>query len=385
MLQAPINFDHHAHTPLDPAVREVLHRALETADVNVHATSVAAEKVKAAVSDARAQVAHLIGVGGGEIVFTSGATESNNLALMGLAADLRARGRTRVIVGAVEHPSVLAAAEAMDGCEVIRAPVKPSGEIDLAAFEILLTQDTGLVSVAAANHEVGVLQPIADLGRMAQAVGALFHTDLAQSAGRLLIPLTNVDLASFSAHKLHGPLGIGALYVRRPIRRRIRPIIVGGEQEGGLRAGTLSAPLCLAFGAACELAATRRDGDAVRVAGLRNRLLARLQASVQLTLNGCPDRRLPNNLNLSFNGVDGEALVMHVRDRLMVATGSACTSRSLEPSHVLLAMGLTKANAESAIRIGLGRDTTEAEVDAAAGILVNAVGELSRLNPRRRA
>lgn len=385
MSMPPINFDHHAHTPLDPQVREVLRQALESLDVNVHAASAEAEAGRLVVDVARRQVAGLLGASPSDVVFTSGATEANNLALLGLAQDLRSQGRTRIVLGAGEHPSVLEAGARLSGFDVRLAPLTPAGDIDLQALDALITPQTGLVSIAAANHEVGVLQPLAEISRLAHAAGSLFHSDLAQSAGRLELDLTPVDLASVSAHKLHGPLGVGALLVRRPVRRRLQAQVVGGRQEAGLRAGTLPAPLCVAFGTACELAATRKGADARRVAALRDRLLARLSEGTELFVNGRLDRRLPNNLNLRFVGVDAEGLVMHVRDRLSIATGSACTSRSLEPSHVLLAMGLDRAAAESSIRIGLGRDVTPEEVDAGAAILIDAVAELSALRRRRRA
>lgn len=385
MPQAPINFDHHAHTPLDPQVHAVLCRAFREADANVHANSPTAEQARAAVEHAREEVAALLGVASNEVVFTSGATESNNLAIQGLAAELSARGRRRIVVGAGEHPSVIAAGERLAGFEVVRASLTPSGVVDLEALATLVTPTTGLVSVAAANHETGVIQPLAEIGKIAHAVGALFHSDLAQAAGRLAVELTAVDLASVSAHKLHGPLGIGGLVVRRAVRRRMQPLLAGGGQEGGLRAGTLPAPLCIGFGAACEIARTRRSADAARLARLRDRLLARLESSTALSVNGRLDGRLPNNLNVSFDGVDGEALVMYVRDRLTIATGSACTSKALEPSHVLLAMGLSRSAAESAIRIGLGRDVDEVEIDAGAEILIAAVNDLVRLRRRSRA
>lgn len=384
-MKSALNFDHHAHTPLDPLVHQALCRAFVSHDVNVHAGSHAGEATRAAVEAARREVAELLNVDPSEIIFTSGATESNNLALVGLRTDSVERGRTQIVLGAGEHLSVLKAGTSLEGFEVVLAPLQRDGAINLEELARLVTPRTALVSIAAANHETGVIQPVKEIGKLAHSAGALFHSDLAQAAGRIEVDMSEVDLASLSAHKLHGPMGIGALFARRAVRRRMHPLISGGSQEGGLRAGTLPAPLCIAFGLACKIAQQRRCGDAERLAALRGRLLVRLKAGAELKVNGRTVDRLPNNLNLSFEGVDGEALVMHVRDRLTIATGSACTSEALEPSHVLLAMGLSRSSAESAIRIGLGRDATEDDIDDGADILLAAVNDLLDLRRRRRA
>ncbi len=381
-----IYLDHHAHTPIDPAVRTVLSAAYDTYDVNPHAGSRASEDARQVIEGARTAVAGLLGAAPADVIFTSGATESNNLAVQGVAAHLLRQGRRKVIVSAAEHASVLSAAEAL-GPEfvVVQAPLRRTGEIDLEALERLATPDTGLISIAAANHEIGTLQPLAAIAAIAAGRGALFHSDLAQAFGKTALDLTGVHLASVTAHKLYGPLGVGALMARRPVRRILQPIVCGGGQEGGLRSGTLSAPLCVAFGAACDLAAAGYQEEEARLRGLRADLLARLEAQVELRVNGGLESRLAGNLNLRFPGVDAEALVMRLRDRVVVATGSACRTRALEPSHVLAALGLTLPEAESSIRIGLGRSTTNAEVVRAADAIAAAVTELRAVRQRARA
>jgi cysteine desulfurase len=354
-------------------------------DSNAHAA--ASHDTHVAVENARSKVAHLASVSPSEVVFVSGATEANNLAIQGLKNHLHAVGRRRVIVCAAEHASVLAAAEGLgNSFEVVRAPIERDGVIDLNALAAAATSATGIISVAAANHEIGTVQPIADIARMAAKCGAFFHSDLAQAAGKIPLELDGVHLASISAHKLYGPLGIGALLVRRPVRRLMQPLIRGGGQEGGLRSGTLAAPLCIAFGTACELAAAELSHQAAQLGKLRGRLLVGLQRRIEgMSVNGGLDNRLPGNLNIGFDGVDAEALVMRVRDSLAIATGSACDAHSLEPSHVLLALGLSREQAESSIRIGLGHSTTEEDIDRAIELVAAAVYELRAVRYRASA
>lgn len=383
MTDKAIFLDYHAHGPLDPAVARALTHAFDAFDANPHSGSIASEAARGAVEAARASVGRLLGVPASEIVFTSGATEANNLAFAGLADHLHSIGRRRLVVSAIEHASVLESAlHQGDRFDVRLAPVLSNGLVDLARLEGLVTPDTGMVSIAAANHEIGVIQPLSDIVAIARRAGALVHTDLAQAAGKITSDLTNVDLASVSAHKIHGPFGVGALYVRRSVQKHLKPVLHGGGQERGLRSGTVPVPLCIAFGVAADLAKERQAEDGKRVEGLRTRLLAGLERSGRVEINGDLGRRLPGNLNLRFAGVDAEALVMRLRHQVVISTGSACTTDSLDPSPVLLALGLDRSMAETAVRIGLGRFTTEAEIDQAITIIGAAVADLRAVSQR---
>lgn len=367
----PIYLDYQAHAPIDRRVAEVMARAFVQYDANPHSAHRCGRLAHEAVELARAQVAALIGADPAEIVFTSGATESNNLALGGLRARLETFDSDSILVSAGEHPSVLAAADRL-GVRVAHLPLLPTGIVDLDALDRMLSAGAGLVSAAWANHEIGTIQPMAEIGARVHKAGALLHSDLAQAAGKVAVDAALLDVASVSSHKLGGPVGVGALYVRRSLRRHMRAIMHGGDQEGGLRSGTVPAPLCVAFGEACMLASREMRAEAVRVAELRDSLLERLSAVGGLAINGGPDR-LPGNLNVSFEGVDGEALVLRLRDKVAIATGSACSSSSLDPSHVLAAIGVVGRRAEGAIRISLGRQTTPHEVVLAAEMMVAAV------------
>lgn len=368
-----IYLDHQAHAPIDPRVLAALNDAYLQCDFNPHSTHGAGERAKSELEAARTKVAALIAAQPAELIMLSGATEANNLAFGGLVAALRADGRTRIIVSAGEHPSVLAAAGAMDGFRVDRVGFDAEGRVELDHLTRLLGPDVGIVSITAANHEIGTVQPLGRIAEIVRASGALFHSDLAQAAGKVSISAADLDLASLSSHKLGGPSGIGALYVRRKLRRRLCPMVHGGGQEGGVRAGTVPVPLCVAFGVACELAAIEMAGTNERVAALRGALLEVFRRLGGLTVNGGMDNRLPGNLNVSFAGVDGEALVMMLRDRVAFSTGSACTSSALEPSHVLTAIGADDRRARGAVRFSVGGSTTRADVDAAADAIGAAV------------
>ncbi|RVQ56007.1 cysteine desulfurase family protein [Sinorhizobium meliloti] len=386
MQEAAAYLDYHAHTPLDPDVRQTLFSAFSDLDANPHSQSLQGERARMAVEGARSSIANLIGYAPQDIIFTSGATEANNLAIKGVLGHLKKTGRTRIIVSGGEHASILSTVRALDGeFDVKIAPLLRSGVVDQAALAALLTGETGLVSIAAANHELGTVQPLAEIARLVKSAGAIVHSDLAQAAGKIPLQLADVDMVSVTAHKMHGPIGVGALCARRPIRRLLSPLLNGGGQEGGLRSGTIAAPLAVAFGRACSLAAHRMVSDGQRVSKLRDQLLGLLTASTDVEINGSMEARLPGNLNLRFPGIDGEALVMRVRDEIVISTGSACSSKSLEPSHVLLAIGLSQSQAESAIRIGIGRFTTEAEVIDAANALLRAVSELRAMTGKLRA
>jgi cysteine desulfurase len=342
-------------------------------------------KAEEAVDRAREQVAGLIGAGPRDVVFTSGATESDNLALKGVAAMYRQRGR-HLITAVTEHHAVLDPARRLEreGFRVTFLPVDEFGRVSPEQVAGALTDETVLVSVMAANNEVGTLQPVREIARLCKGRGVLFHTDAAQAAGKVPLAVEDmgIDLLSLSAHKMYGPKGVGALYVRRRDPRvRLEPLFDGGGHERGLRSGTLPVPLIVGFGLACELCAGEMTAEAERLAGLRERLRSAIMEPLdEVYLNGHPTERLPGNLNLSFGFVEGEALMMAMRD-VAVSSGSACTSASLEPSYVLRALGRSDDLARGSLRFGLGRFTTAGEVDTVAGDVLRAVRYLRSLSP----
>jgi cysteine desulfurase len=326
-------------------------------------------------------VAALIGAGSKEIVFTSGATEANNLAIKGAAAARRGE-RDHLVTVATEHKAVLDPMMRLadDGWRVTVLPVSASGVLDLAALDMAVTERTALVSVMAANNEIGVLQPIRDAAAIAHAKGAWFHTDAVQAVGKVPfdVEALDVDLASLSAHKVYGPKGVGALYVRRK-RVTIAAQIDGGGHERGMRSGTLNVPGIVGCGRAAEIARAELAGEGQRIRELRDRLLERLRAKTDgMTVNGDMVTRLPGNLNVSFAGIDGEALLVSLDD-VAVSSGAACTQA--EPSHVLMALGLAKDRALASLRFGIGRHTTEADVDYAANKVAEVVSRLRHLSP----
>lgn len=337
-----------------------------------------------AVTTARKQVAALVGARGKEVVFTSGATESNNLALRGAAQARREQG-DHLVTLVTEHPSVLDPCRRLEreGFRVTYLPVYPDGLVDLGQLAEAVTDRTILVSVMAANNEIGVLQPLAAIGRIAKARGALFHTDATQAPGLVRIDVDDagVDLASISAHKIYGPKGVGALYVRRRPRVHVIPIVDGGGHEGGLRAGTLNTPGIVGLGRAAEICCAERDADATRIGTLRDRLWQGLTRRLtDIRVNGSLQQRLPNNLNVSFGGVDGEALLMGLTD-IALSFGSACASAGAEPSHVLRAIGTTDPVAHATLRFGLGRFTTPAEIDRTIERVGETVDRLRGMSP----
>jgi cysteine desulfurase len=371
MTPRPVYLDFHATTPVDPRVLEAMLPYFTEHFGNPasrqHAYGWDAQK---AVEAARAQVAALIGASAQEIVFTSGATESNNLAIKGSAHGLRDRG-DHIVTVLTEHKSVLDSCKRLEreGCRVTRLGVDSQGFIDLDELRAAITERTVLISVMAANNEIGVLQPLAAIGAIAQQQGILFHSDAAQAAGKIPLNVSElgVDLLSLTGHKCYGPKGAGALYVRR--RKPKVPLscqIDGGGHENGLRSGTLNVPGIVGLGRAVEICLEIMPAERTRLAGLRDRLLAGLQRDVAgVRLNGpASDRRLPHNLHVSFDDVEGEALVMALGD-VAVSTGSACSSGSQAPSHVLQAIGATGDRAGASIRFGLGRTTTDADIDFA--------------------
>ena len=383
-METPIYLDNHATTPVDPRVFELMApyftEVFGNAASRTHAFGWAAEE---AVDRARAQVAAAIGASPKEIVFTSGATEANNLAIKGVC---EAAGDKRHVVTLVtEHKAVLDPCRVLErrGYTVTRLPVDSDGRVAPDQVAAAIRPETSLVSIMHANNEIGVLQPIRAIGELCRARGVLFHTDAAQSVGKVPLDVEEdrLDLVSMSAHKVYGPKGVGALYVRRRPRVRLSAQIDGGGHERGMRSGTLPVPLIVGMGAALELAVGERDAEAARTAGLRDHLRRELLSRIEhVRVNGSVEHRLPTNLNMSFAYVEGEALLMGLGD-IAVSSGSACTSQSLEPSYVLSALGLPDGLAHSAIRFGLGRFTTRAEIDLTIERVVSTVARLRELSP----
>jgi cysteine desulfurase len=385
-MHPPVYLDHHATTPVDPRVLEAMlpyfGPRFGNAASRGHRFGWEAEK---AVEQARRRVAELAGAEPGEIVFTSGATESVNLALKGAMEANRRRGDHLVTV-ATEHKAVLDTARRLEreGCRVTVLGCGADGLLDLDALRDAILPETVLVSVMHANNEIGVIQPIDGIGEICRRGGVLFHCDAAQSFGKIPLHVVeqNIDLLSVSAHKLYGPKGIGALYLRRKGGRvSLACQMEGGGHESGLRSGTLNVPGIVGFGEACRIARPEMAEEAARLGGLRDRLRARIEGALEgVRVNGSLDHRLPGNLNLSFAGVDAEALLMSIPE-IALSTGSACSSASVEPSHVLRAIGLPQQPARGSVRFGLGRFNTAEEIDYAADRLVEAVRRLRSLSP----
>ena len=372
-----IYLDYQATTPTDPRVVDAMMPYLVQRFGNPHSGSHAfGHEAADAVERAREQVAALIGAEAREIVFTSGATESNNLAIKGAARFLKSR-RNRLVTVATEHKCVLESARSLvqEGFDLTILPVGPDGLIDLDRLSDAIDEHTALVSVMAVNNEIGVVQDLAAIGRIARAAGALFHTDAAQAFGKVALDVTAqcIDLMSISGHKIYAPKGIGALYVRHRPRVRLEPLFSGGGQERGLRSGTLAPALSVALGEAAEIAGREMTGEAARLADLAAGFLGRLGPGV--IVHGAREPRIPGNLNLGFAGVSSFDLMAAVPE-LALSVGSACTSAEVEPSYVLTALGLDAATAGAAVRIGIGRFTTEAELLRAADRIRGAVAGL---------
>jgi cysteine desulfurase len=386
MLKFPIYFDNHATSPMDPRVLEAMlpyftERFGNAASRN-HKYGWEAEE---GVEHARKQIADLIGASPKEIVFTSGATESDNLAIRGAAYMYREKG-DHIITAVTEHKAVIDTCKRLEkeGFRVTYLPVKKDGLIDLDQLRAAITDKTTLITIMAANNEIGVLQPIADIGAIAKEKGVLFHTDAVQAVGKVPFDVNalNVHMASLTAHKIYGPKGVGALYVRRRNPRvLLTPIIEGGGHERGMRSGTLNVPGIVGFGKAAELCRLEMAADSARTRALRDRLNDKLHAELdELYINGSTEHRLPGNLNISFAYVEGESLLMGIND-VAVSSGSACTSASLEPSYVLKALGAGDELAHSSIRFGIGRFNTEEEVDYVVAKLVSVVSKLREMSP----
>ncbi len=381
----PIYLDYQATTPMDPRVLEAMmpyftHK-FGNSGSRSHAYGWEAEE---GTEKARSQVAKLIGADEKEVIFTSGATESNNLAIRGVAEFYKDR-KNHIITTVTEHKCVLDTCRHLEqqGFEVTYLPVQQDGLLDLDVLRAAITDKTVLVSVMAVNNEIGVIQPLAEIGKICREKKVFFHTDAAQAAGKIPLDVEalNVDLMSISGHKIYGPKGIGALYVRRKPRVRLVPMIVGGGQERGFRSGTLPTPLCVGLGEAAEICLKEMDAEATRLKKLQERMLSGLRAKLtDIVVNGDLEQRIPGNLNISFAYVEGESLMMGIKN-LAVSSGSACTSASLEPSYVLRALGVEEEMAHTSLRIGLGRFTTEHEVDTAIDELVRHVTKLREMSP----
>ena len=386
-LKFPIYMDNHATTPVDPRVlATMLPYFTETFGNAASRTHAYGWSAEAAVDDARDTIAQLIGAESGkEIVFTSGATESDNLAIKGVAEYYKAKGN-HIITTTIEHKAVLDSCKRLEkeGFTVTYINVGPDGLVDPKAIEAAITDKTILVSVMLANNEVGTIQPIAEIGKITRARGIVFHSDAVQGLGKTPFDVRamNVDLASLTAHKIYGPKGVGALYVRRSKPRvRLSALMDGGGHERGNRSGTLNVPGIVGFAKACKILIEEGVAEAQKIGALRDRLHQKIiQELDAVVLNGSAEHRLPGNLNISFSFVEGEGLMMAIKD-VAVSSGSACTSASLEPSYVLRSMGLEEDMAHSSIRFGLGRFNTEEEVDYVAQLVIAKVQRLRDMSP----
>ena len=382
---APLYLDYQATTPTDPRVVEKMLPYFTEKFGNPHSrTHHYGWEAEDAVEVARAQIASLIGATPKEIIFTSGATESNNLALKGVARFYKDK-KNHIITCVTEHKCVLDSCRhlEMEGFDVTYLPVKTNGLIDLAELEAAMTDKTVMVSIMAVNNEIGVIQPISEIGKLCRERKIFFHTDGAQAVGKIPMNVDdmNIDLMSISGHKLYAPMGIGVLYVRRRPRVRLVAMITGGGQERGMRSGTLPTPLCVGMGEACAICEKEMGAEAERLKMLKERFHDGINSRLsEVYLNGDAEHRVPGNLNLSFAYVEGEGLMMGVND-LAVSSGSACTSASLEPSYVLRALGVEEELAHTSLRIGLGRFTTEEEVDYAVEKIAFEVERLRQMSP----
>ena len=385
-MKLPIYMDYHATTPMDPRVFEAMKpyfmETFGNAASRNHSFGWQAEE---AVEKSRKQIADLVGATTKEIVFTSGATESNNLALKGVA-EMYAEKGNHIITPATEHKAVLDTCKRLEknGIRVTYLPVQQNGLVDLEMLKEAITDKTILVSVMYANNEIGVIQPMAEIGKIAKAKGVLVHSDATQAVGKVPVNVIkdNIDLMSMSGHKIYGPKGVGALYVRRRSPRvQITAQMDGGGHERGMRSGTLNVPGIVGLGEACAICQAEMPEESKRMAYLRDKLRGKLEAELdEVYINGTMEHRLPSNLNISFAYVEGESLLMGIND-VAVSSGSACTSATLEPSYVLKALGAGDDLAHSSIRFGLGRFNTEEEVDYVAAKVIDVVKKLRELSP----
>ncbi len=380
-----IYLDYQSTTPCDPRVVEKMLPYFTQHFGNPHSRShPEGWLAENAIEEAREEVAQIINADPREVIFTSGATESNNLALKGVAYFYKDK-KNHIITSVTEHKCVLDTCRHLEqeGFEVTYLPVQTNGLIDLNQLKSAIKESTLIVSIMAVNNEIGVIQPLAEIGKLCRERGVFFHTDAAQAVGKIALDVEamNIDLMSISSHKLYGPKGIGALFVRRKPRVRLQAMINGGGQERGMRSGTLPTPLCVGFGEACAIAKVEMAEETARIKKLSDRFYATITNRLpDVYLNGDPVQRIPANLNLSFAYVEGEGLMMGIKD-LSVSSGSACTSSSLEPSYVLRAIGVGEELAHTSIRFGFGRFTTDEEVDIAIEKIIKAVEKLREMSP----
>eukprot|EP00963_Diacronema_lutheri_P001645 scaffold109_cov368-Pavlova_lutheri.AAC.4 len=381
----PLYLDMQSTTPVDPRVLDAMIPFFVDMYGNPHSrTHLYGWESEDAVEVARKRVAQLVGANEKEIIFTSGATESNNVAIKGIAQFYKGK-KNHVITTQTDHKCVLDSCRYLqqEGWDVTYLKVQPNGLIDMKDLEEAIRPDTALVSIMAVNNEIGVIQPLEDIGKLCRKKKVFFHTDAAQALGKVPIDVDsmNIDAMSLSGHKIYGPKGVGALYVRRKPRVRLVPQMSGGGQERGLRSGTLPTANVVGFGMACQVAMEDMQSDYDHAVRLRDRLLDGIMSQLEhVVLNGSPEHRYPGNVNLSFGYVEGESLLMGLK-QIAVSSGSACTSASLEPSYVLRALGVDDELAHSSIRFGIGRFTTEGEVDRAVELTVSAVNKLRELSP----
>ena len=385
-VKLPIYLDNHATTPVDPRVLEAMLPYFTDVFGNAASRNHAfGWKAEEGVENARAAIAKLIGASPKEIIFTSGATESNNLAIKGVAEMYREKGN-HIITQATEHKAVLDTCKRFEkyGYEVTYLPVQKDGRVDLDDLRKAITPKTILISIMYANNEIGVVQPIAEIGAIAKEKGVFFHTDGVQAAGKIPVDVQkdNIDMISLTAHKIYGPKGVGALYVRRRNPRvQLSAILDGGGHERGMRSGTLNVTGIVGFGKACEICQNEMPEESAKMTRLRDRLKDNILSQLdEVYINGSMTHRLPHNMNLSFAFVEGESMLMGIND-IAVSSGSACTSATLEPSYVLKALGVGEDLAHTSIRFGIGRFNTEEEIDYVTGRVVETVIRLRELSP----
>ena len=379
-----IYMDHSATSPVDPEVFEAMKTYFQEEFGNASTLYKLGRDGKRAMENARAQVASLIGAETKDVIFTSGGTESDNIAIKGTAYKLKDKGR-HIITSNIEHPAVHETCKYLEknGFEVTYVPVGTDGLLKASDVEAAIREDTILITVMHANNEIGTIQPITEIGKIAHERGILFHTDAVQSVGKIPVDVNalNVDMLSISSHKLYGPKGVGALYIKKGVR--LEPILHGGGHERGLRPGTENVPAIVGFGKACQLAEENLEEESARLTRLRNKLVdAVLEQNEESYLNGDREKRLPGNANFRFTGIEGESLILHLDSRgIAASTGSACSSTKLEPSQVLMAIGLEEVEAHGSLRISLGRENTEEDIDHAITSIKEVVDTLRKMSP----
>ncbi len=384
-IKLPIYMDYQSTTPIDPRVIDRMVEVMKNDYGNPHSRSHAfGWKAEEIVENARLQVAKLINANEKEIFFTSGATESNNIAIKGVAKFYENLDKKHIITLTTEHKCVINSCRDLeqDGFKITFLPVQKNGLVDLNLLESAITNQTALVSIMAVNNEIGVIQPLAEIGALCRKKGVFFHTDCAQSFGKIPLDVEkmNIDLMSISGHKIYGPKGIGAIYIRRKPRVRIKSMISGGGQERGIRSGTVPTQLVAGLGLASEIALNEMDSDYNKIKKFSQKFYDAMQKLTHVYLNGDLEQRYLGNLNFSFAGIEGESMIMAIKD-LAVSSGSACTSASLEPSYVLHALGVDDELAHTSIRFGFGRFTTQEEVDYAINLISQKVEKLRDMSP----